>query len=336
VVARYKEDLGWLVGDQPDAGATQISSKMVPFKQLVVYNKGPIHAPAGCKDGVRADAGTGAAVESGSSNNAVTSDASSDASDCFLGEDELRRSLSTGALESAAQPKEVGNSLYRLPNVGREGHTYLHYIVQHYNSLPEHVVFLQGDPFDHARFGALDALILACLESHAESDSDSTDSDAGLRRLWSNSNSDYCTLSTEVSLSSREGYPHIPPILPLGELYDQLFDDGGARKNRKARAAASYSLFDERTSGGGSSLDRLFLFANGGQFMVSKRRILAHPLSFYERCLEKMATDGIDPVNGYLFERLWPAMFDGHSSHRIKGNSGGGLEVGAGAGGDFF
>ena len=36
-----------------------------------------------------------------------------------------------------------------LPNVGREGHTYLHHIIMNYNNLDDYTVFLQGFPFDH-------------------------------------------------------------------------------------------------------------------------------------------------------------------------------------------
>lgn len=36
-----------------------------------------------------------------------------------------------------------------LPNVGREGHSYLFYIIQNYHNLPEGMVFTQGDPSDH-------------------------------------------------------------------------------------------------------------------------------------------------------------------------------------------
>lgn len=36
-----------------------------------------------------------------------------------------------------------------LPNVGREAHTYLHHIVEHYDALPDIAVFSQGRPFDH-------------------------------------------------------------------------------------------------------------------------------------------------------------------------------------------
>jgi hypothetical protein len=37
-----------------------------------------------------------------------------------------------------------------LENVGREGHTYYKYIYDNYNNLPEHIIFLQGNPFDHS------------------------------------------------------------------------------------------------------------------------------------------------------------------------------------------
>ena len=44
--------------------------------------------------------------------------------------------------------KEHKNS--PLPNVGREAHTYLHHIVNQYDSLAEWTIFCQGKPFDHA------------------------------------------------------------------------------------------------------------------------------------------------------------------------------------------
>lgn len=37
-----------------------------------------------------------------------------------------------------------------LPNVGREAHTYLHHIVNRYDSLADYTIFCQGKPFDHA------------------------------------------------------------------------------------------------------------------------------------------------------------------------------------------
>ena len=36
-----------------------------------------------------------------------------------------------------------------LPNIGRESHTYLTYIIDNYDNLSEYTCFLQGNPFDH-------------------------------------------------------------------------------------------------------------------------------------------------------------------------------------------
>ncbi len=46
-------------------------------------------------------------------------------------------------------PDPVISQIKTLPNVGREAHTYLTYIIENYENLPERVYFLQGDPFPH-------------------------------------------------------------------------------------------------------------------------------------------------------------------------------------------
>ena len=37
-----------------------------------------------------------------------------------------------------------------LPNIGREAHTYLHHLVNRYDTLADYTIFCQGKPFDHA------------------------------------------------------------------------------------------------------------------------------------------------------------------------------------------
>jgi Protein of unknown function (DUF3431) len=41
------------------------------------------------------------------------------------------------------------NDAIELPNVGREGHTFYHHIVENYDQLADYTAFLQGNPFDH-------------------------------------------------------------------------------------------------------------------------------------------------------------------------------------------
>ena len=36
-----------------------------------------------------------------------------------------------------------------LQNFGRDAHTFITYIVENYNNLPEYIIFLQGNPIDH-------------------------------------------------------------------------------------------------------------------------------------------------------------------------------------------
>lgn len=47
-------------------------------------------------------------------------------------------------------PFGIPNEILLL-NVGREGHTFYHHIVENYDQLADHTAFLQGNPFDHCR-----------------------------------------------------------------------------------------------------------------------------------------------------------------------------------------
>jgi hypothetical protein len=47
----------------------------------------------------------------------------------------------------------------RLPNVGREAHTYLHHILENYDRLPDWTFFTQGDPNRHMPFSFLQGII---------------------------------------------------------------------------------------------------------------------------------------------------------------------------------
>jgi hypothetical protein len=44
---------------------------------------------------------------------------------------------------------DVKYQFKKLPNIGRESHTYLTYMVENYGNLPDFTIFLQANPFDH-------------------------------------------------------------------------------------------------------------------------------------------------------------------------------------------
>jgi len=65
---------------------------------------------------------------------------------------EWSASLNNCIIYNKGSPIHSSHPVITLPNVGREGHTYLHHILQHYDCLADYTVFLQGYPFDHSPY----------------------------------------------------------------------------------------------------------------------------------------------------------------------------------------
>ena len=61
-------------------------------------------------------------------------------------------SFSHCIIYNKGDPVDSPHPVITLPNVGREGHTYLHHIIQNYDHLDDYTVFLQGYPFDHSPY----------------------------------------------------------------------------------------------------------------------------------------------------------------------------------------
>jgi hypothetical protein len=61
---------------------------------------------------------------------------------------------------------------------------------------------------------------------------------------------------------------------------------------------------------GEKEINQLLAFGStlNGVFRVSKESILRRPISFYEKAFE-MSARGIDPSEGYFFERMWKFIF---------------------------
>ena len=92
----------------------------------------------------------------------------------------------------------------RLPNVGREAHTFLHHIVHHYHALPDATLFLQGNPFDHGL--GPDRLRELVVQGAAFPGSHRPLRDPGVEAL----------------VADRQGGPHHPG-LPVARLFGLVF-----------------------------------------------------------------------------------------------------------------
>lgn len=50
----------------------------------------------------------------------------------------------------------IFKNIINLPNIGREGHTYLYHIINNYNNLADNTLFIQGNISDHKMFNIID------------------------------------------------------------------------------------------------------------------------------------------------------------------------------------
>lgn len=213
VVARYREDLGWL------------AELALP---CVVYNKGPELDPALLPPGTRVET---------------------------------------------------------LPNVGREGHTFLTHILAAYGSLPRHTVFLQGNPFAHLAPADGEPVTPEGLRQRILDLAGRDMPFAGL--AWFRLACDGLGRPHDLADPTKRGrWKGWGRDIPVGQTFEALF--------------------------GAPAPNKFIARAPTGNMLVRADRILARPAEFYRRALALVLSDPEDERNtGHALERLWQAVFSG-------------------------
>lgn len=158
-----------------------------------------------------------------------------------------------------------------LKNIGREGHTFLHYICTNYGALPEEVLFSQYDPSNHCVGQDVDGFLNATLLDFV-----------GFRPLefcfkWRQHVASHGQVGKKKYLKEYDG----DPIDWVG-LTERLF----GRCNKLDMIAC------------GSSLT--------GMFRVPRESILRYSKEFYLKSLQMLEED---ESTGYYFERIWRYLF---------------------------
>lgn len=160
-----------------------------------------------------------------------------------------------------------------LPNIGRESHTYLTYITEHYDSLPEIVFFTQGSP-DHTYGKPVEyftSISGNCSENHHVTKGPyyTFDPDGHMR--------DQVHYGSDLYPSDLNFYDWFsryisPDVDPRGEITWYM----------------------------------------GATFSVKGEKIRTRSKEYYEELLNQFPNDQSNPEIGHYFERSWYYMFNAH------------------------
>jgi len=205
VIARYNEDLSWVVKEFPDNDAT-----------ITIYNKG---------------------------------------------KDDLNL------------PKKF--NIIKLPNIGRESHTYLYHIIKNYNNLADRTLFLQGDPYTKQYL----PYVFLPLKSYKKI------AKTRCRNIIAN----HCF--THFAIINEYHFNRLPP------------------ERRSITVYRDYNFFDFRKN----YIQKrnpygIIYMVYAANFAVDKDKILRNEISYYQKIIATL--DSLSPIEGYYLERLWDEIFD--------------------------
>lgn len=166
-----------------------------------------------------------------------------------------------------------------IPNVGRESETYLHYIIDNYDSLPEIIVFTQGNFAEHLGRPDTGYLLTMVLEAQKYGKS---------KTRWS-----------QPIDANDEARIHWGPTWNLrpnekGSFY--LYD---CYKNNNHILFHDWFIQHIQPT----YPDVLHIYMNG-IFAMKGEIIRQRPLAFYKKLIEEVNYH-VNPVEGHFMERSW-------------------------------
>jgi hypothetical protein len=168
--------------------------------------------------------------------------------------------------------------IIEIENIGREAHTYLHYIINNYDNLSNYTIFLQGEPFEHL-----------------------TNKIRLEKSIFNGGRKNY---DFYINLLGEENF--LLDYLNNQDLSDIPLTDAKHIENIDG-TNVSYNLDINK------NINLLFFnppnnfeFNCGAQFCISKKLIQKRPLSFYKFCYDKCYEDTNWP---WIMERFWNLIF---------------------------
>jgi hypothetical protein len=205
------------------------------------------------------------------------------------------------------------SNVFNIKNVGREGHTYLYYIITRYSSLPNRTIFLQADWFSH------NETILYGIDNY---DKHSSVQPMGLVYLRENPIPPR-EIELKYTKNTDYGFKYITVPVTGDHDYagDAYFHDDGVKqkineyKNENPKTSKIsifdsflyYSKFPKQLNPFSTACVPYTWCA---LFSVSKDNILLYKSEvYYNISKELLRLNSQGGTNGYILERLWLWIF---------------------------
>ena len=173
----------------------------------------------------------------------------------------------------------------KLPNIGRCDHTYLYHIIEKYDNLADVTVFLPGSAQMNTKINKAKNQVKYCAEYN---------------------NTVFITNIQDMNSYHKNGVKN--------ELYHFQLDDWNSSDETNKQLNTEAKLLPATIRPFGKWYDEHFpnihikLVNYGGIFGISKKHIIQHPKSYYEKLIGELNTHS-NPEAGHYFERAWVAVF---------------------------
>jgi hypothetical protein len=176
--------------------------------------------------------------------------------------------------------------LKSVPNLGRESHTYLHYVIENYYNLPDIVLFTQGDTSDHKIKN--DVNIIDTMINEAKMYGKSIPSKFKGKNKW---------LTPYWNQSVTSG--GCIPINPDNHWKSMKYENN--------QFIVFHDWFVKYIQPEFPNENDYAVYTNG-LFAVKKEIILKNSIDFYKKLIKRLVHSS-DPVEGHFFERSWYYIF---------------------------
>ena len=203
-------------------------------------------------------------------------------------------------------------------NIGREGETYLSFIIENYFNLPDNIWFSQGDPFEHST-DFLKLLNEDIINEYFENDLQS------LTIRWkSNTNIPPDYFLRNNNFYNIENCKCIEYFIESknfqlrghSSYFDSLFEINYQKFKKKYKCDNIGLKVSEIL--GIEPPNQIIKYIWSACFFVKKKNILNHKLNVYLKLRNfLLETDSQGSFQGYILERFWPYLLTGISFNNI-------------------